>query len=190
MPAHYSLSATEEAVNRRLGSIPVNREALAAVSNLYRAATAVRQHLENSALRAADLTWSAFVVLWVVWIWEEIETRHTAAEAGISKGTLTGIIKTLEGRGLIERRQHPDDGRLALLRLRPDGIALMEKLFPAFNAEEAFVVEDLSREEALTLANTLRRIVTHLEEKGEERRESLHRDTPMPPRRGGRRRAT
>lgn len=66
----------------------------------------------------------------------------------------------------------------------------MEKLFPAFNAEEAFVVEDLSREEALTLANTLRRIVTHLEEKGEERRESLHRDTPMPPRRGGRRRAT
>ncbi|WP_055482650.1 MarR family transcriptional regulator [Sphaerimonospora mesophila] len=190
MPAHYSLSATEEAVSRRLGSIPVNREALVAVSNIHRAASAVRQHLENSALRAADLTWSAFVVLWVVWIWEEIETRHTAAEAGISKGTLTGIIKTLESRGLIERRQHPDDRRLALLRLTPEGLALMEEIFPAFNAEEAFVVDPLSGEEALHLADTLRRIITHLEEKGEERRESLHRDAPVPPRRGGRRRAT
>ncbi len=190
MPAHYSLSATEEAVSRRLGSIPVNREALVAVSNIHRAASAVRQHLENSALRAADLTWSAFVVLWVVWIWEEIETRHTAAEAGISKGTLTGIIKTLESRGLIERRQHPDDRRLALLRLTPEGLALMEEIFPAFNAEEAFVVDPLGGEEALHLADTLRRIITHLEEKGEERRESLHRDAPVPPRRGGRRRAT
>jgi len=190
VPAHYSLSATEEAVNRRLGSIPVKREALAAVSNLYRAATAVRQHLENSALRAADLTWSAFVVLWVVWIWEEIETRHTAAEAGISKGTLTGIIKTLEGRGLIERRQHPDDGRLALLRLTPEGVALMERLFPAFNAEEQFVVEALDDAEAVHLADTLRRIVAHLEEHGEERRESLRKEAPVPPRRGGRRRAT
>lgn len=189
MPAHYSLSETEEAVRRRLGAIPVNREALAAVSNLYRAATAVRQHLENSALRWADLTWSGFVVLWVVWIWEEIETRHVAAEAGISKGTLTGIIKTMESRGYIERRQHPSDGRLALLRLTPDGVALMEKIFPAFNDEEAFVIGALGSGEAQQLADTLRRIVTHLEENGEQRRQELHRDSPLPPRRGGRRRA-
>lgn len=91
--AHYSPNATEDAVKRRLGAPLVDREALAAVGNLYRAAAAVRRHLENSALRSADLTWSAFVVLWVVWVWEEIETRHVAAEAGISKGTLTGIIK-------------------------------------------------------------------------------------------------
>ncbi|MFD0884831.1 MarR family winged helix-turn-helix transcriptional regulator [Streptosporangium algeriense] len=189
MPAYYSLTETEEAVSRRLGSIPIRREALAAVSNLHRAATAVRQHLENSALRVADLTWSAFVVLWVVWIWEEIETRHAAAEAGISKGTLTGIIKTLESRGLARRSQHPDDGRLALLRLTPEGVSLMERLFPAFNDEEAFVVTDLDAEEALTLAESLRRIVTHLEEHGEERRAKLRKENPAPPRRGGRRRA-
>ncbi|MEV6865006.1 MarR family transcriptional regulator [Streptosporangium subroseum] len=189
MPAHYSLSETEEAVKRRLGPIPVRLEALAAVSNLYRAAAAVRQHLESSALRAADLTWSAFVVLWVVWIWEEMETRHAAAEAGISKGTLTGIIKTLESRGLIHRRQHPDDGRLALLRLTPEGTALMEKLFPLFNGEEAFVVGALGREETYHLADMLRRVITHLEDHGEGRREDLRRESPVPPRRGGRRSA-
>lgn len=189
MPAHYSPTETEEAVNRRLGATPIRREALAAISNLHRAAAAVRQHLENSALRVADLTWSAFVVLWVVWIWEEIETRHAAAEAGISKGTLTGIIKTLESRGLARRSQHPDDGRLALLRLTPEGLALMERLFPTFNDEEAFVVSPLDDAESLNLADTLRRIVTHLEENGEERREALRQKTPVPPRRGGRRRS-
>lgn len=63
---------------------------MAAVANIYRAASAVRQHLENSVLRGSDLTWTAFVVLWVVWVWGESETRHVAEEAGISKGTLTG----------------------------------------------------------------------------------------------------
>jgi DNA-binding MarR family transcriptional regulator len=190
VPGYFSLSETEEAVKRRLGDIPVKREAMAAVSNIYRAAAAVRQHLENSALRSADLTWSAFVVLWVVWVWEEIETRHVAAEAGISKGTLTGIIKTMESRGLVERRQHPDDGRLALLRLTPEGAALMERLFPAFNEEEDFVVGALGREESVHLADTLRRIVTHLEDHGEERREGLRRESPVPPRRSGRRRTS
>ncbi|GII84906.1 hypothetical protein Ssi03_28960 [Sphaerisporangium siamense] len=190
MPAHFSLTETEQAVTRRLGSMPISREALVAVSNLHRAAAIVRQHLENSALRGASLTWSGFVVLWVVWIWEEIETRHVAAEAGISKGTLTGIIKTLESRGLVQRLQHPDDGRLALLRLTPEGLALMEHLFPAFNEEEAFVVEALDGEESTRLADTLRRIVTHLETHGEQRRAHLRAKTPVPPRRGGRRRAT
>lgn len=187
MPAHYSLTETEEAVRRRLGSIAVHWEALAVVSNLYRAAAAVRQHLENSALRTADLTWSAFVVLWVVWIWEEIETRYAAAEAGISKGTLTGIVKTLESRGLMGRHPHPEDGRLVLLRLTDDGLALMEKLFPAFNLEEAFVTGALDREETMRLADMLRRIVTHLEAHGESRRDDLRRRVPVPPRRGGRR---
>ncbi|WP_283139402.1 MarR family winged helix-turn-helix transcriptional regulator [Rhizohabitans arisaemae] len=190
MPSYHSLSETEEAVKRQLGPIPVQMEALAAVSNLHRAAAAVRQHLENSALRAADLTWSAFVVLWVVWIWEEMETRHVAAEAGLSKSTLTGIVKTVESRGLLTRRQHPDDGRLALLRLTPEGVALMESLFPAFNQEEAFVVDPLGSEGTLQLAQTLRQIITNLEDHGEERRETLRGRTPFPPRRSGRRRAT
>ncbi|GII94991.1 MarR family winged helix-turn-helix transcriptional regulator [Sinosporangium siamense] len=187
VPSHYSLTETEAAVDRRLGPIPIKREALVAVSNLHRAAAAVRQHLENSALRSADLTWTAFVVLWVIWIWEEIETRHVAAEVGISKGTLTGIIKTLESRGLAVRSQHPEDGRLALLRLTPEGVALMERLFPEFNEEEAFVVEQLEAEESLRLADTLRRIITHLEERGEKRREHLRSIRPVPPRKSGRR---
>ncbi|SDH01648.1 DNA-binding transcriptional regulator, MarR family [Sinosporangium album] len=187
MPAHYSLTETEEAVNHRLGGISIDREAVAAVSNIHRAAVAVRQHLENSALRRVDLTWTAFLVMCNVWVWEEIETRHVAAEVGISKGTLTGIVKTLESRGIAKRSQHPGDGRLALLTLTPEGIALMERLFPEFNEEEVFVVEALDTGEAKQFTDTLRRIVTHLEEHGGQRRAHLRSLRPVPPRKSGRR---
>ncbi|NDU74318.1 MarR family transcriptional regulator [Actinomadura sp. DSM 109109] len=160
---------------------------MTAVSAVHRAAAAIRQHFESSVLRGADLTWTSFVVLRVVWIWDEMETRHVAEEAGISKGTLTGVVKTLQGRGLIERGSHATDGRLVLLRLTGEGHELMRRLFPAFNAEEAFVVERLSGEENRALARTLQSVVGHLEEEGEQRRSALRAQSPPPPRRSGRR---
>jgi DNA-binding MarR family transcriptional regulator len=187
MTGHRAIEETEQAIAQRLGDVPVRHDAMAAVSNIYRAAAAIRQHLEASVLRPSDLTWTAFVVLWVVWIWDEMETRHVAAEAGISKGTLTGVVKTLEKRGLIERLPHPQDGRLVLLRLAEEGSTLMSTLFPAFNAEEAFVVEPLSVDQNGALAEMLRSIVGHLEEAGDLRRADLRADTPPPPRRSGRR---
>ena len=94
MSGHHTIAETEKAVQAKLGAVPLHREQMAAVSNIHRAATAIRQHLENSVLRTSDLTWTGFVVLWVVWIWGEMETRYVAEEAGISKGTLTGVAKT------------------------------------------------------------------------------------------------
>lgn len=182
-----SIEDTEKAVQAKLGDTPIRREQMAAVANIYRAAAAVRQHFENSVLRGAELTWTSFVVLWVVWIWGEPETRRVAEEAGISKGTLTGVARTLQGRGLLERKGHPTDGRLALLSLTPEGEALMARVFPEFNAEEVFVTEGLSDDEALDLADLLRRVVVQVETRGEERRLELLDGQDPRPRRSGRR---
>ncbi|WP_425471909.1 MarR family winged helix-turn-helix transcriptional regulator [Streptomyces piniterrae] len=187
MSGYRSIEGTEQAVRARLGDLPVRHERMAAVAQLYRAAVAVRQHFENSVLRAAELTWTAFVVLWVVWIRGETETRKVAEEAGISKGTLTGVARTLQGRGLMERNGHPADGRLALLSLTPEGERLMARTFPQFNAEEAFVTDALSDDEALTLADLLRSVVAQVETHGAARRlELLDGEAPRP-RRSGRR---
>ncbi len=161
---HRTLSATEAAVSDRLGAMALDMPAMAAVSNLYRAAGAIRNHFERTVLAPYSLTWTGWVVLWVVWIWEEIETRHVAAEAGISKGTLTGVAGTLEKRGLLERRAHPDDGRRVLLRLSPAGLQLMAELFPVFNKQEAQVVRSLSADEVQVLAAALRKIVVAMED--------------------------
>ena len=187
MPGERSITAAEKLAEAKLGGISLHREQMAVVANIYRAASTVRQHLENSVLRGADLTWTAFVVLWVVWVWGESETRHVAEEAGISKGTLTGVARTLEGRGLIRRAGHPTDGRLVLLSLTEEGETLMRRLFPAFNEEEAFVAGRLSAEECRGVADGLRKVVLQVEEQGEERRLTLLDGAEPAPRRSGRR---
>ncbi|UQA95486.1 MarR family winged helix-turn-helix transcriptional regulator [Streptomyces halobius] len=187
MSGYRTIGDTEKAVRARIGDTPVRHERMAAVAGIHRAAAAVRQHFENSVLRAAELTWTGFVVLWVVWIRGETETRRVAEEAGISKGTLTGVARTLQGRGLLERHGHPTDGRLALLSLTPEGERLMATTFPLFHAEEVFVTEELSDDEALTLADLLRRIVVRVETHGADRRRELLDGEDPRPRRSGRR---
>lgn len=163
MTGQYTLHETESAVAERLDGLQVDLDALAGIGNLYRAAGATRNHFERTVLAPHDLTWTGWVVLWVVWVWGEIETRLVAAEAGISKGTLTGVVKTLESRALLRRRIHPDDARRVLLSLTLPGRRLMKTLFPAFNEQESFVVRSLTAEELTVLARTLRKIVLNLE---------------------------
>lgn len=187
MVTQHTRAETERAVRRRLGETPLRWEAMAVVANIYRAAAVIRQHVENSVLREARLTWTGFVVLWVVWIWDELETGHAAAEAGISKGTLTGVVNTLAARGLVERHAHSTDGRRVVLRLTDEGEELMRRLFPEFNAEEAFVTERLAASECRQLADSLRRVVTHVETDGARRRQQVATWSDPPPRPGGRR---
>src|SRR5215211_5211500 len=165
MPDRPTLAETEKAMSNHVSDLPVDFPAAAAVSSLYRAANAVRLHLTNSVLRKHGLTWTGFVVLWVVWIWDGAETRRAAENAAISKATLTGVVKTLEARGLIIRRVSDTDRRLVNLELTPAGAKLMKELYPAFNAAEAEVVSGLSPRKLSELTNSLRSIVTELEAK-------------------------
>ena len=131
---------------------------MAAVFNIYRAANAIRHHMEQQVLAEEDLSWAAFTVLFVLWIWGDQQTRHLAAEAGVTKGTLTGVLKTLEKRGLARRRGH-DGRRLVLVSLEPKGQEVIERLFPAFNMGEALVSASLTEREKTQLATLLRKII-------------------------------
>lgn len=147
----------------RIADMTLDMNAMAAVQNLYRAANAARNHLERTVLAPHEFTWTAWVVLWVVWIWREIETRHTAAAAGISKGTLTGVVSTLINRGLLQRRPFPDDARRVLLSLTPAGESFMLATFPAFNAQESAIVAALDDETVVSMSRALRAVVVSLD---------------------------
>ncbi len=169
MTGQYTLGQTEHAVSARMEGLSVDVRSMAAVSNLYRAAGVVRNHFERTVLSEHGLTWTAWVVLWVVWVWEEIETRHAASEAGISKSTLTGVVSTLQSRGLVSRRPYPADGRRVLLSLTSRATELMRELFPEFNRQEAWAVASLTPHEVEVLTEALRKIVLHLEISGTAR---------------------
>jgi DNA-binding MarR family transcriptional regulator len=99
----------------------------------------------------------------VTWIWEPAETRDIAAEAGISKATLTGVLSTLEKLELVRRERSATDGRLVLVKLTAQGKTLMETLFPAFNRQEIEVVSPVADNKRGDLADMLRAITANIE---------------------------
>jgi DNA-binding MarR family transcriptional regulator len=118
--------------------------------------------MERELLAQYDLSWVAFTVLWVLWIWGDQETGHVAAEAGITKGTLTGVMKTLQGRKLIRRIPHRDDRRRVSIGLSKAGERLIERVFPEFNRHETLAVSALSDAEQQELARLLRVVLRRI----------------------------
>ena len=153
------LVEAERLIRDRMAELDLDLLSLAAVSNVFRTATAVRNHMERDVLRRHQLSWSSFTVLFVLRIWGSQESRRLAGEAGISGGTLTGVLDTLERKGFAERRAVPEDRRRVEVILTPAGNKVVEEVMPAFNREEALVTGDLTDDEMATLARLLRKIL-------------------------------
>ena len=89
----------ERDVQARLGERPLDFASLDAISNIYRAAGSVRRHAEREVLAEYGLSFGGFTILWVLWVWGEMETAQLAEECSLAKGTLTGMLSTLEKQG-------------------------------------------------------------------------------------------
>ena len=163
MAGTHTLAETERHVSERLSHMSLDFDSMAIVSNLFRAANAVRNHFERTVLLSNDLSWTAFVVLWVTWIWEPIETRQIAEEGGFSKATLTGVLGTLEGRGYVARAKSTTDGRLVIVTMTDAGRKLMDDLFPRFNKQEQKIAGAIPQAEHAALAEALRLVTKRAE---------------------------
>lgn len=158
MPSPHTLAETEEQVIHKVGALQLDFEAMAVVANLFRAANATRNYLERTVLAEYGLSWTAFVVLWVAWIWEPIETRQIAEEGGFSKATLTGVLGTLESKGYLQRERSAKDGRLVEVSMTKAGRELMVTLFPTFNDHEQTISGTIDPKKRPDLAEMLRAI--------------------------------
>lgn len=153
------LLAAERDIRARLGGRELDFDANQAVSNVYRAAAAIRREAEQDVLAEAGLSWGGFTALWVLWIWGEMEAGTLAAECDLAKGTLTGILTTLEKQSLVERRRLDHDRRRVVVTLTAEGAATMEELYPRFHRFERTLVGGLDPDELVTLSRLLRRVI-------------------------------
>lgn len=154
---------TELDVTEAFGDQPFDFAALLAVSNVFRTATAVRNHMEREVLAQHQLSWSAFVVLFVLRVWGAKESHELAREAGVTGGTLTGVLTTLERRGFAKRRTHPSDGRRVMVAPLAKGRRVIDSIMPVFNQHEAFVTSGLDTDDRLELSRLLRTILRTLD---------------------------
>ena len=153
------LLEAERDIRVRLGDRSLDFESLLAISNIYRAASAVRNRMEKEVLGPVGLTWGGFTILFVLWVWGDRETAQLAEDASLAKGTLSGMLTTLEKAGHISRQRHSSDGRRVVVHLENDGRDLIEEVFPVFNDHESRFTERLEDDERVELARLLR-IVT------------------------------
>lgn len=156
---HAELVPEEADVLARVAALPVDLAAMAVAANVWRAAQAVRAHLERTVLRDEELSWAGFSTLFHLWVWGAMETRALAGSMSCSRATVSGVADTLERRGLLARRGHERDGRLVRLELTAAGRRTIEELFPRFNRGEAAVTAGLDAREKATLARLLRRVI-------------------------------
>ena len=160
LPSVWLLEA-EQDVQARLGDRPFDFASLSAISNIYRAAASVRRRAENSVLAEHGLSFGGFTILWVLWVWDEMETARLAEECNLAKGTLTGMLNTLEKQDLVERTRIESDKRRVLVSLTPRGTETIADVFPRFNAFEGAMSEGLTSDEKRELARLLRVVITN-----------------------------
>ena len=165
MAGRHTIAETERQIDKKLDGVDIDITALTMVSALFRSTLRIRADLERTVLAKYNLSWTALVVLWIVWVWERIESRQIATEGGFSKSTLTGVITTLENRGLLIRTPDETDRRLVQVTLSDLGKKTMDELFPEVNRYEEKLVEGVSKPN-LTAATQLVRAIA-------ERAESL-----------------
>lgn len=125
--------------------------------NARRAALAVigvfLQRMAPFGLRPVD-----FSVLTLIAHNPGVTSRQLCAALDILPPNLVGMIKSLDQRGLIERRPHPSDRRAQGLHLSPTGKRLQKSAQATATQLEIDVASGLSAEELNTLKTLLRKV--------------------------------
>ncbi len=78
-------------------------------------------------LDALDLTYPQYLVFLVLWERDDITVKALGDRLFLDSGTITPLIKRLEGRGLVQRRRDEDDERQVRITLTPEGRGLRDK---------------------------------------------------------------
>lgn len=138
---------------------------------LVGAASRAQQRLAD-ALRDAGISPSGFAVLRLLDAQAPREPVDLAAVLGVSRPTMTGLLDTLERRGLARRAPHPSDGRRVHVTLTDAGRDLLGRHRPAYDEACAGITAPLTSSDRAALHALLARL---------ERGPAGYRAGPAPP---------
>lgn len=78
-------------------------------------------------LDALGLTYPQYLVFLVLWEADGLTVKALGERLFLDSGTITPLVKRLEGRGLVRRQRDEEDERQVRIFLTPDGRALRAK---------------------------------------------------------------
>ncbi|WP_292441563.1 MarR family transcriptional regulator [Methylophaga sp.] len=115
---------------------------------LYSTSGAVTQAYA-SLLSPFQLTYSQFVVMMGLWQQDAVSVTELGRFIGLSKATLTPMLKTLENRGYLQRNRVPGNERTMAITLTRQGRDFARQAEQV--AEQALCATGLTKEEAAQL---------------------------------------
>ena len=91
-------------------------------------------------IQTLDLTPPQFDVIATLGNTNGMTFRELGERTLITKGTMTGIVDRLEGKGFVRRESSPEDGRATIVCLTRQGEKIFDQAFPAHisHLREAF----------------------------------------------------
>ncbi|MBQ7364630.1 MAG: MarR family transcriptional regulator [Clostridia bacterium] len=116
-----------------------------------------RPHLD-----ALGITYTQYITMMVFWAEKKINVKELGKKLFLDSGTLTPVLKSLEGKGFVRRRRSDEDERILLVEITPEGEALKEKALAVPVALASCV--KLAPEEALQLYMLLYKLLASLDE--------------------------
>ena len=89
-----------------------------------------------------------------------VDQRTLARSIGFDTSTIAGVVDRLEARGMLLRSASPDDRRVRLLSLTPDGQALLAEVTLGMQRAQARMLAPLPKAERAEFMRMLRVLVT------------------------------
>ena len=90
-----------------------------------------------------------------------IDQRTLARAVSFDTSTIGGVVDRLEARGLVLRSHSPEDRRVRLLHLTPEGEALLAELTPPVQRTQERILEALSASERKEFMRMMQLVIVH-----------------------------
>lgn len=140
-----------------------SRSAAELAANLVRTSDAFLAELDRRRREISDLSASAFQALAILDGAGEPLAAHVIAERMlVSSASMTSLLDTLEGRGLIERHPHPTDRRKVLIQVTDEACEIVDRMLPTVHAAATEALADLAESDREQLIVSLTSIRTRL----------------------------
>jgi DNA-binding MarR family transcriptional regulator len=114
----------------------------------------VRRHIHD-VVKARGLSVNQYTTLSVLDRRSGLSNAQLARRALVSPQSMNEVLLTLERRGLVRRRAHPDHGRILQTRLTAKGRRLLAACDEGVRQVEARMIGDLSPDEQAALRHGL-----------------------------------
>ena len=88
-----------------------------------------------------------------------LDATRIAALVAFDRSTIGNVLERLEGKGLIERRENPDDRRVKILKVSRRGARLLQNCEPSVMRAQERMLDPLDESERREFIAYMRRII-------------------------------